>query len=477
MPSEKRSKSASKLKSTNLWGGRFEKASSRVFTDLNSSFPFDYRLLPFDIEGSIVFAKALCRARVLKSHELRKLKNALESIEQECAHNPSLLQASLSQYEDVHSFVETKLIAKVGALGKKIHAGRSRNDQVALDFRLYLRHHILGLRKELWKLMAVLVTRAEKHRTVVLPGYTHLQRAQPILLSHYWLAYFEMLARDRGRLDKALQSAEVMPLGSGALAGSGFNLDRDFLARELGFPLISNNSLDAVSDRDFALEFLSTGAILMVHLSRLAEDLILYSTREFDFVELSDTVTSGSSIMPQKKNPDALELTRGKAGRVFGNLQRLLTTLKGLPMAYNKDLQEDKEAVFDTMETLRLVLPAVTEVVQTLQIKGENMRQAAQSGYLNATECADYLVRKGLPFREAHEIVGKLVLRAIEQHEPLERLPVSQFQSFSPLFGFDIFEALSLKSTVESKSLKGGTSPTAVRRALQDARHYLKTTR
>jgi argininosuccinate lyase len=344
---------------------------------------------------------------------------------------------------------------------------------VALDLKLYLRSESRGVRRLLLALMRALVKNAEKHLETILPGYTHLQRAQPIRLAHFWLAYFQMLVRDLSRWDSCADRMNTMPLGSGALAGSGFPIDRDFLARELGFRGATQNSLDAVSDRDHVAEFLSCAAILMMHLSRLSEDLIVYSTSEFGFVELSETVSSGSSLMPQKKNPDSLELIRGKSGRVFGNLQRVLVMLKGLPLAYNKDMQEDKEAIFDTLDTVNASLTVATEVLGTLRIHAKAMSRAAASSYSNATECADYLVRKGVPFREAHELTGKIVLYAIRRGVPLEKLGLDELRSFSPRFQVDVRKALELQRTVESKAVAGGVARKQVKKAIQDAKRFL----
>jgi argininosuccinate lyase len=476
MGNQKQSKRSAERRpsgSTALWGGRFRRPPAPEFSRLNNSFPFDHRLLWFDIEGSVAYSKVLQRAGVLNRIEGLAIRRALAALGRDCRSQPRLLLNALAKYEDVHSFVEAKLIESVGDGGKKIHTGRSRNDQVALDLRLYLRHHCRQLRQKLVTLMRALLTNAQRDLAIILPGYTHLQRGQPVLLAHYWMAYFEMLRRDCERMISTQSRINVMPLGSGALAGSGFPIDREFLATELGFKSISRNSLDAVSDRDFAVEFLSDSSILMMHLSRLAEDLILYSTAEFDFIELSDAVTSGSSLMPHKKNPDALELIRGKTGRVYGNLQQLLITLKALPLAYNKDLQEDKECIFETVETLDLTLAAMTVVIRTLRVKVRKMHQAAESGFLNATDCADYLARKGLPFRAAHEVVGKIVLHALRKRVPLDGLSLEEFRAFSPLFEVDILEALNLKRSIEGKSLKGGTATPQVRKAIGNAQRFI----
>lgn len=449
-------------------------AAAPEFSRLNDSFRFDYRLLPFDIEGSIAYAKALLRARILTTPEAQHIESGLRGLKERYEGAPAELLRAVMDYEDVHSFVESKLTERIGDAARKLHTGRSRNEQVVLDLRLYLRERNHALRQQIVGLMQALVANAGKHLRVILPGYTHLQRAQPVLLSHYWLAHFEMLARDVERLDASQRRCDVLPLGSGALAGNSIGIDRNFLAQQLFFPVVSANSLDAVSDRDFVLEFIACASILMMHLSRLAEDLILYSTSEFDFIELSDAVTSGSSLMPQKKNPDALELARGKTGRVYGNLQRLLTTMKALPLTYNKDLQEDKEALFDTVETLELTVLAMTRVVRSLKVHPEIMRRASTSGYLNATDCADYLVRKGLPFRSAHEVLGKIVLYAIQKGIPLEKLTLKEFQTFSPSFKNDVYAALDLPECIESKSVKGGTATRQVRKAIRDAKQHLK---
>jgi argininosuccinate lyase len=456
-----------------MWGGRFERPPAPEFWRLNRSFPFDHRLLPFDIEGSTAWARALKRAGVLDRREERAVLRSLEKIRKENAANPARVPRSLDRFEDVHSFVEAAVINRAGEAGKKLHTGRSRNDQVTLDFRMYVVSESDRARGKLRTLIGSLIQNARRHFGVILPAYTHLQRAQPVLLSHLWLAYAEMLFRDIDRFVVVERTAKVLPLGAGACAGSGVRIDREKLAKDLGFAAVSRNSLDTVSDRDFAVEFLFAGALLMTHLSRMAEDLILYSTAEFGFVELDDSVTSGSSLMPQKKNPDALELVRGKSGRAFGNLERLLVVLKGLPFAYNKDMQEDKEAVFDTADTVALSLDAMNLVVRTLRVDKERTREAASGGFQNATECADYLTRKGLPFRTAHEIVGKLIVFALEKGVALEHLPLSEFKRFSPLFGKDVHRGLSLDHCVKSRSVSSGTAPQYVRKAIKDAERRL----
>ncbi|MBI5528091.1 MAG: argininosuccinate lyase [Deltaproteobacteria bacterium] len=469
---QKRRGRAKKIRPT-MWGGRFERPPAPEFWRINRSFPFDHRLLHFDFEGSIAWARALGRARVLNGREERAVVRALREVRAATDRNPRHVYRSLDRFEDVHSYVEAAVVEKAGEAGKKLHTGRSRNDQVALDLRMYVVNECDGARGRLRALIASILKNARRHFGVVLPAYTHLQRAQPVLLSHLWLAYVETLFRDLDRFQAVRKTALVLPLGSGACAGSGFPIDRARLAKDLGFAAVSKNSLDAVGDRDFAVEFLSAGALLMMHLSRMAEDLILYSTAEFGFVELDDPVTSGSSLMPQKKNPDALELVRGKTGRAFGNLQRLLVVMKALPLAYDKDMQEDKEAVFDTSDTIALSLDGMNAVVRSVRIDADRTREAASTGFQNATECADYLVRKGLPFRTAHEVVGRLVLHAIGKGVALDELPFSEFERFSPVFKKDIHRALSVDRCVASRSVPGGTAPQYVRKAIEDAERRL----
>jgi argininosuccinate lyase len=448
-----------------LWGGRFEEKTDPGFAEFNNSFRFDRRLFEVDVTASIAYCRALEAAGVLTSEEASEIRDALERILKS-------EQVNDSTAEDVHSFVEARLIELTGDLGRKLHTGRSRNDQVATDFRLWLRTSIDDLSETVRDTQIALLDFAEAHREVIIPGYTHLQKAQPVLLAHWCLAYFEMLARDRERLNEVRRRVNVMPLGSAALAGTSFPIDREALARSLGFEGVSHNSLDAVSDRDFCVEFLSACSLVMVHLSRLAEDVILYATSEFGIFELGDAIATGSSLMPQKKNPDSMELVRGKAGRVFGDLMALLTTLKGLPLAYNKDMQEDKEAVFDAFDTVSASLRVSATVLRNISVNEERARASAASGYMNATELADYLVRKGVPFREAHETVGKIVMRAIEAGKELEQMKLSEF---SALIEEDVYEALSLERTLGSKSQIGGTARDVVDAALQEARRKLAT--
>ena len=451
-----------------LWGGRFKGEADAEFARFNSSFSFDRRLIEADIEGSLAHAEALVGAGILTEEESRRIAWALNEIRRRAREDKDYLDSR--DAEDVHSFVEGELAAAIGDAGYKLHTGRSRNDQVATDLRLFLRNEIDATRELIRDLQRALIDLAEANRDCVIPGYTHLQRAQPILLAHYLLAYYEMMKRDAARLGQVRERVNLLPLGSGALAGTGFPLDREMVARRLGFDGLCENSVDAVSDRDFVIEFIGAGAIAMMHISRLAEDFIIYSTAEFGFLELSDAVSTGSSLMPQKKNPDSLELIRGKAGRVFGHHAAMLATMKGLPLAYNKDMQEDKEALFDTIDTLRRSLGVMTTVVRNVKVDCEKTSRAASTGYLNATDLADYLVRKGLEFRKAHELVGRVVVYAIERGKPLEEISLDEYREFSPVFGDDLYASLRLESSLSSKSARGGTSPERVSEALAKAR-------
>jgi argininosuccinate lyase len=454
--------------SKNLWGGRFEGKTDPGFAEFNNSFRLDRRLFEADVIASIAYCAALETAGVLRPEEGMQIRTALDTIIKTGRQDDAYFNDSAA--EDVHSFVEARLIALAGDVGRKLHTGRSRNDQVATDFRLWMRNAIDELDQVARSLQTSLLDFADAHRDVMIPGYTHLQRAQPVLLAHWSLAYFEMLARDRERLAEVRRRVNILPLGSAALAGTSFPIDREALARTLGFEAVARNSLDAVSDRDFCVEFLSACSLVMVHLSRLAEDIILYATSEFGFFVLGDAIATGSSLMPQKKNPDSMELVRGKAGRVFGDLLGLLTTLKGLPLAYNKDMQEDKEAVFDAFDTVKSSLEVTTTVMRNIGVNKDRAQAAASGGYMNATELADYLVRKGVAFREAHEIVGKIVMRAIDLKVELQELSLDEFQKFSSLINRDVYDHLSLESTLNSKSQIGGTARQSVESALDAAR-------
>ena len=457
-------------KSQNLWGGRFSQEADPSFTTFNSSFTFDRRLFAVDIRASVAHCNGLAAAGVIPRQEADKINAGLQTV---LEHEDDSAYFDQMASEDVHSFVEARLVEIVGDAGLKLHTGRSRNDQVATDLRLWLREAIDQLSNSVRSTQAALLDFAEANSAAVLPGYTHLQRAQPILFAHWCLAYCEMLARDRERLSETRRRVNVLPLGSAALAGSSFSIDREAVARELGFESVSRNSVDAVSDRDFCVEFVGACSLIMVHLSRLAEEVILYSTSEFGFFELSDAVATGSSLMPQKKNPDSMELVRGKAGRVFGHTVSLLTILKGLPLAYNKDMQEDKEAVFDAFDTTHACLDVSALVLRNVKLNVDRMRAAASKGMMNATELADYLVRKGVAFRAAHEIVGRIVLKVIEKDIALGELSLDELRSFSNEIEGDVFTALTLEQTLGSKSLAGGTAPERVAEALNAARELL----
>lgn len=456
-----------------LWGGRFEGAADPLFRQLNDSLPFDFRLLKQDVEGSIAWAKAIGGAGVLTKDDVAKLTEAMRTLLAQAAEKPDLIAESFGRDEDVHSYVERRLIEMVGDLGKKLHTGRSRNDQVATDVRLWTREAIDTRLAELLAARTSLVALAEREHGTVLPGYTHLQRAQPILFAHWALAYQEMLERDAARLADCRRRVNIMPLGSAALAGTTYQIDRVALAKDLGFESPSRNSLDATADRDFIAETLFCIAQTSVHLSRMAEDLILFMTQEYRFVEMTDSVTSGSSLMPQKKNPDACELLRGKSGRMIGSLMSILTTMKGLPLAYNKDLQEDKEPLFEAMEQLSMCLRVVPRVLDGLKVRREICREAALEGYANATELADYLVGKGVPFRDAHDQVGRLVRAAIESGKRLEALAMQELRAVSPVIGEDVYDALKLESGLARREIFGGTGPRAVAAAIAAAKARL----
>ncbi len=459
----------------NLWGGRFTEKPDETFAEFNNSFRFDQRLFAADIRASVAHAEALFHAGILTRLEAEKIKNGLWTILKRADYDRNYFNDSnAAAAEDVHSFIEARLVQLIGDTGRKLHTGRSRNDQVATAFRLWLREEIIEISRIARELQRALIDAAERQREAVLPGYTHLQRAQPVLWAHWCLAYFEMLDRDRERLDEVWRRVNVLPLGSAALAGTSYEIDREAVARELGFEGVTANSLDAVSDRDFCVEFVGACALVMAHLSRLAEDLILYASSEFQFIELSDAVSTGSSLMPQKKNPDALELIRGKAGRVFGHQTALLTMLKGLPLAYNKDLQEDKEAVFDTVDNVKMCLKVACIVLKNLRVNEEKTRRAATQGYLNATELADYMVQKNVPFRTAHDLTGKIVLYAISVGKELNDLTLTEMQRFTSFIEKDVFDALSLEQTLNSKAQIGGTAPERVFEALEKAKREIE---
>jgi len=449
---------------TKPWGGRFIEATNALVEEFTASIPYDWRLYPYDIAGSIAHAAMLGATGIISKAESRKIIRGLEEILRDIAANTFKFSVEL---EDIHMNIEHRLIQKIGPVGGKLHTARSRNDQVSLDIRMYLRDEISEIHRLLGTLQQVIVKLAEQYQDVVIPGYTHLQRAQPVLFGHHLLAYYEMFDRDRERLQDCFGRVNRMPLGAGALAGTVLPIDRLFVAKQLGFEALCENSIDAVSDRDFAIEFTSACAQIMMHLSRLSEELVIWSTAEFGFITIADAYTTGSSIMPQKKNPDVAELTRGKTGRVYGSLMTLLTIMKGLPLAYNRDMQEDKEPLFDAADTVTLTLPVVAGMLSTMTVHRDRMRMAAEDGFITATDLADYLVRKGLPFRQAHEIVGKAVLRATEIECGLGNMPLAEYRALSPLIRDDVYEALSLEASVGRRSSSGGTAPANLKKRLQ----------
>ena len=453
-----------------LWKGRFTKEVDAQVNDFNSSISFDSRLVREDITGSIAHAKMLTACCILTPEEGETLTTELAKLLAEIENGTVAIDMTA---EDIHTFVEQTLTERIGTTGKKLHTARSRNDQVALDLRLLLRREMDEISASLRELLSVLADLAEKHAATIMPGYTHLQRAQPITFGHYLMAYASMIARDLSRYADARARMNLSPIGSCALAGTTYDTDRAFEARELSFDGVMGNSLDGVSDRDFCLEFLSASSILMTHLSRLAEELILYSSWEFSFIELSDAYTTGSSIMPQKKNSDMAELIRGKTGRVFGDMVAMFTILKGLPLAYNKDMQEDKERVFDTVDTVKACLDVLTPMLATMTVKEKNMRAAAAGGFINATDLADYLVTKGMPFRSAYKIAGELVAYCIANKTTLEELPLAVYQSYSDLFDEGVFAAIDLDACVERRCSEGGTSPKSVRAQVNALKNFL----
>ncbi len=449
--------------------GRFHKAADKLVTEYTASIRFDWRLYPFDIAGSIAHAKMLAKQGIISAEEAEIITKGLASIREEIEQGKFQFKSEL---EDIHMNIEARLIEKVGEVGGKLHTARSRNDQVALDLRLFAKKAISDTLLSLKKFQQALISLAEANKDMVMPGYTHLQRAQPVLLAHHLLAYFEMPQRDIDRFSDCLKRTDIMPLGSGAIAGVAYNIDREFLAQELGFSQISQNSIDAVSDRDFILEYEAVASICMMHLSRLAEEIILWSSTEFDFIELDEAYATSSSIMPQKKNPDVAELVRGKTGRVYGKLMALLTTMKALPLSYNRDMQEDKEGFFDSVDTLLSSLEVFTGMIKTLRVKAENTGQAAKQGYILATDLADYLVKKGEAFRTAHHIVARLVSYALEKGKSFSELKLTEYKEFSPLFGDDVY-SITVESSLAARDNIGGTAPKQVAEALSRAKKII----
>ena len=454
-----------------MWAGRFSKALDKQADDFNSSIHFDYKMYKQDILGSIAHAKMLCKQAIISEDEKDVLINGLESILNDIDNGD--LQIDMDA-EDIHMFVEAELTRRVGETGKKLHTARSRNDQVALDIRMYLREEVKEICSLIKDLLEAITQKAETNKSVIMPGYTHLQRAQPIVFAHHLLAYAMMFTRDYTRLVDAAKRMNVSPIGCCALAGTTFDTDRYFEAECLGFDDITLNSLDGVSDRDFCVEIMSAISIIMMHLSRFSEEIILWSSLEFSFVELDDAYTTGSSIMPQKKNSDIAELVRGKTGRVYGDLLALLTTLKGLPLAYNKDMPDDKEAVFDSIETVKSCLKNFAPMIATMSVKADNMYRAAQGGFINATDLADYLAKKGLPFRSAYKIVGEIVAYCIANQKVLDTVSMEEYKQFSPVFEDDLYQEISLETCVNKRTSAGGTGPESVETQIKFIKEFIK---
>ncbi|HEU4963612.1 MAG TPA: argininosuccinate lyase [Bacilli bacterium] len=453
-----------------LWGGRFTKPTNELVETFTASIQFDRRLAKQDIRGSLAHVKMLGACGIIPQADADKIAEGLLQVQAKL--EAGELEFSVA-HEDVHMNVEKHLLDTIGPVGGKLHTGRSRNDQVALDMHLFLKEEVEVIVSLLVRLVDALAAKGEEYLDVIIPGYTHLQRAQPVLLAQHFLAYVGMFRRDIERLQDAYKRIDMMPLGAGALAGTTFPIDRERVAAELGFSRVYPNSMDAVSDRDFILEFLSAASILMMHLSRFCEELVLWTSTEFGFVELDDAYCTGSSIMPQKKNPDVAELIRGKTGRVYGNLFSLLTVLKGLPMTYNKDLQEDKEGMFDTVDTLKTSLILFAGMIETMQVRREKTAQAVKEDFSNATDLADYLVRKGLPFRQAHEVIGKLVLHCIEQGVFLADLTLADYKNFSDLFEADLYHAIDIQTVVDARNSLGGTGTESVKHQLAQVQEWL----
>ncbi|HBT82220.1 MAG TPA: argininosuccinate lyase [Desulfuromonas sp.] len=450
-----------------LWGGRFSQPTDKFVEEFTASIDFDQRMYRYDIQGSIAHCRMLAKQGIIAPDEATTIIVGLEGILADIEAGNFTFSVAL---EDIHMNIEARLIERIGAVGGKLHTARSRNDQVALDVRLYLRDEIQTLSAYFEALQEALLAQAEENLDTIMPGYTHLQTAQPILFAHHMLAYYEMFRRDLGRLKDCGKRLNYLPLGAGALAGTTFPIDREYVAELLGFAGVTRNSLDSVSDRDFAVEFCAAASLIMMHLSRLAEELILWSSADFAFIDLSDAFCTGSSIMPQKKNPDVPELVRGKTGRVYGNLISLLTLMKSLPLAYNKDMQEDKEPLFDTIDTVKGSLKIFADMVAQMQVRAPQMRIAAARGFSTATDVADYCVRKGLPFRQAHEVVGKTVRYCIEQNKEIDQLTLEEFRAFSPLIDADIYQHVTLEASVNARQATGGTARVAVAREIARAR-------
>jgi argininosuccinate lyase len=453
-----------------LWGGRFKKETHKSVEKFSASIDFDKRLYREDIEGSIAHAKMLGKVGIISKQESQKIVKGLEEIKEEIERGKFPFREEL---EDIHLNIEKRLIEKIGDVGGKLHTARSRNDQIALDERLYLRREIGEILSLIRDLAEGFLNLAQKNVDVIIPAYTHLQRAQPVLLSHYLIAYIEMLKRDRERYMDCLKRVNVMPLGVGAVTGTSFPIDREYVAELLNFPQLTRNSVDTVSDRDFIIEFISTSAVLMMHLSRLSEELVLWSTKEFDFIDLGDEFTTGSSIMPQKRNPDIAELIRGKTGRVYGGLIAILTIMKGLPLSYNRDMQEDKEPMFDTVDTVKSSLQILSAMMENVEFKPENMKKTLYSGFITSTDLADYLARKGMPFRQAHEITGEVVKYAEEKGREFNQLSTSELKMFSNLIEEDVFQWITLEGSISSRKSYGGTAKENVLKEIKEIKREI----
>ena len=454
-----------------MWDGRFEKKIDSRTNDFNSSIKFDHKMYKHDIKGSMAHAKMLSKQGIIGEDDKEKILKGLEEILEDIESGNLKLDPNA---EDIHMFVEAELTKRIGQSGKKLHTARSRNDQVALDIKMYLKDAILEIQKELKELIATFVEKAEENTKTIMPGYTHLQRAQPVTFGHHLMAYVEMFLRDEERLSQTYNRMDVSPIGSCALAGTTYNLDREYEAKELGFASVTNNSLDGVSDRDYVIELLSDISMIMMHLSRISEEIVMWSSWEFKFVELDDAFATGSSIMPQKKNPDITELIRGKTGRVYGDLMAMLTVMKGTPLAYNKDMQEDKEAIFDSLDTVNLCITTLNPLVKTMTVLKDNMKKAAAKGFINATDCADYLVEKGIPFRDAYKITGSLVKYCIKNDTTLENLKLEEFKEYSDKFEEDVYEAIDLSNCVNKRNVVGGPAAEQVMKQIERVKNIIK---
>lgn len=458
--------------SNKIWQGRLGGSSAEEVDVFNSSISFDYVLYEEDITGSIAHARMLGKQQIISKEDEHSIVEGLQGILMDIKNNDLMFDPTA---EDIHMFIEAELTDRIGNAGKKLHTGRSRNDQVALDLRMYTKKQIAEIKTQLLQFEKVILDKAQDHIHTIMPGYTHLQIAQPVTFAHHILAYGQMISRDINRLDEAAEHTDVMPLGNGALAGTTYPFDRQFVVDQLGFEKVTTNSLDGVSDRDFVMDTVYALSMIMMHLSRLSEEIIVWSSQEFCFIELDDAFATGSSIMPQKKNPDVAELVRGKTGRAYSNLQTLLTMMKGLPLAYNKDMQEDKEALFDSIQTVKIALSAMIPMIETMEVKADRMREAASKGFINATDCADYLTKKGVPFREAYGVIGSLVQTCIKKAITLEEVPLETYQSLHHLFEEDIYEAINLDNCVIKRDIEGGPSPKAVIQQMKQLKRQLNT--